>query len=133
MPPSRSDAEALERLRERLQRTQDAASRLAEEAAAERDRARDGRPPLAGWDVPGRAEDANTEIEALLSLLSTLRDVLPPELRAQLAELARALLVFVRAVLEWAIDRLEIEARAGRDAAGGDDDTSAGVQDIPIT
>ena len=128
MPRSRSEAEALERLRERLQQTQAAASRLAEEAAAERDRARGDKPPLAGWDVPRRAEEANAEVEALLSLLSTLRDVLPPELRAQLAELARALLVFVRAVLEWAIDRLELEARSA--SSRGDDD---GVEDIPIS
>ena len=135
MPRSRSEAEALERLRERLQKTQAAASRLAEEAIAERDRARSeedrgDKPPLAGWDVPHRAEDANAEVEALLSLLGTLRDVLPPELRAQLAELARALLVFVRAVLEWSIDRLEIEARGG---SGKSDAGDGGVQDIPIS
>src|SRR3712207_6983344 len=46
------------------------AQRLAEEAAAER-------PPAAGWDVPRRAEDASSELDALVSLLHTLRDVLP--------------------------------------------------------
>lgn len=127
MPRSRSEAEALERLRERLQATQQAATRLADEAAAERDAARagDDRPPLAGWDVPRRAQDAHTELEALVSLLGTLRDVLPPELRAQLAELARALLVFVRAVLEWSIERLALEGQDGR----GDEPE---VEDIPI-
>ena len=125
MPRSRSEAEALERLRERLQATQEAASKLAEEAAAERDAARAGedRPPLAGWDVPRRAEHANAEIEGLISLLGTLRDVLPPELRAQLAELVRALLVFVRAVLDWSIERLALDERRGDDPD---------VEDIPI-
>jgi hypothetical protein len=125
MPRSRSEAEALERLRERLQATQQAATKLADEAAAERDAARagDDRPPLAGWDVPRRAEDANSEIEALIALLQTLRDVLPPELRAQLAELVRALLVFVRAVLDWSIERLALEDRRGDDPD---------VEDIPI-
>jgi hypothetical protein len=122
MPRSKSEAEALQRLRARLQATQAAAQALADEAAAERS---SERPPPAGWDVPGRAEDANAEIEAFLSLLRTLRDVLPPELREQLAELARALLVFVRAVLDFAIERLEL-AEGGR----GDDPD---VEDIPIT
>ena len=125
MPRSRSEAEALERLRERLQATQQAATRLADEAAAERDAARagDDRPPLAGWDVPRQAEEAHTEIEALIALLGTLRDVLPPELRAQLAELVRALLVFVRAVLDWSIERLALDDRRGDEPD---------VEDIPI-
>ena len=125
MPRSRSEAEALERLRERLQATQQAATRLADEATAERDAARagDDRPPLAGWDVPRHAEDAHSEIEALIALLGTLRDVLPPELRAQLAELVRALLVFVRAVLDWSIERLALDERRGDEPD---------VEDIPI-
>jgi len=62
--------------------------------------------PPAGWDVPRAAEEAHAELDALVGLLGALRDALPPELRAQLAELARALLVFVRGVVDWLIARL---------------------------
>jgi hypothetical protein len=107
MPPP-SEPDALAALRERLERTQQAAQKLAEDAARERDAARAGdRPPASGWDVPRSADAASTELDAFVALLTTLRDVLPPELRAQLAELARQILVFVRAVLDWWIGRLE--------------------------
>ena len=108
--------EALDALRERLQATQQAAGRLAEEALRER-------PPAAGWDVPRHAEDANAEVEALIRVLGMVRDLVPPELRGQLAELARQLLVFVRAVLDWWIERLELEGQRG---------AAAPVEDIPI-
>lgn len=119
--PSRTTPEALAALRERLQATQEAAQRLAEDATAE---TRGDRPPPAGWDVPRRAGDAGDELDALVALIGTLKDVLPPELRAQLAELVKQLLVFVRAVLDWWIERIETPP-----AAGGDRDD---VEDIPI-
>ena len=65
-----------------------------------------------------------TDQAGLHGLLATVRDLIPPELRAQLAELARQLLVFVRAVLDWWIERLELEGRRGDDAP---------VEDIPIS
>jgi hypothetical protein len=117
--PSRTPPEALDALRERLRATQEAAQRLADEATSE---ASGARVPPAGWDVPGRADDANAELEALVRMLGMLREVVPPELRAQLAELVRQLLVFVRAVLDWWIERTEPGPR-------GDDRP---VEDIPI-
>jgi len=115
--PSRTPPEALDALRERLRATQEAAQRLAEEAAAGA-----GVPP-AGWDVPGRAEDADAELEALVRIVGMLREVVPPELRAQLAELIHQLLVFVRAVLDWWIERTDPGPR-------GDEPP---VEDIPIS
>ena len=56
-------------------------------------------------------------------MLAMLRDLVPPELRAQLAELVRQLLIFVRAVLDWWIERVERGPR-------GDEPR---VEDIPIT
>ena len=119
MPRSRSEAEALARLRARLQATQAAAEAMADEARADT-----GRPPPNGWDVPRRAEETGAELEALLALLGTLRDVLPPELRAQLADVVKALLVFVRAVLDFAIEQLELGGRRGEEPD---------VEDIPIS
>jgi hypothetical protein len=121
MPPSEppDERERLEALRERLKATQEAAARLAEEAAKARERV-----PPSGWDVPRAADEANEELDALVRLLATLRDALPVELRAQLADLARQLLMFVRAVLDWWIDRLDGEDRPeGR---------AVEVEDIPL-
>lgn len=118
MPRSRTPPEALDALRDRLRATQEAALKLADEASA----GSRGVPP-AGWDVPGRADEANAELEALVRLLSMLREVVPPELRAQLAELVRQLLVFVRAVLDWWIER----------TAEGPRGDEPPVEDIPIT
>ena len=122
MPRSKPEADALERVREKLNATQAAAQRLADEARAAS--ACSDRPPAAGWDVPRRADEANAELEALVALLGTLREVLPPELRAQLAELVKAALVFVRSVLDFAIAEIE------RGGARGDDPP---VEDIPIS
>ena len=115
---SRTNPEALDALRRRLQATQEAAQKLAEEASAA---VGSGIPP-SGWDVPGRADDANAELEALVRMLATLRDLVPPELREQLARLVREILVFVRAVVDWWIDRME------RGPSGSERD----VEDIPI-
>ena len=116
---SRTTPEALDALRERLRATQEAAQKLADEANAGASRV-----PPGGGDVPGRADEANAELEALVRMLAMLRDVVPPELRAQLAELVRQLLVFVRAVLDWSIERLELEGRRGDEPD---------VEDIPIS
>ena len=115
---SRTPPEALDALRERLRATQEAAQRLAAEATADAD----ARVPPAGWDVPGRAEEANAELEALVRIIGMLRDLVPDELRAQLAQLVHQLLVFVRAVLDWWIERTERGPR-------GDEPQ---VEDIPI-
>ena len=120
--PSRATPEALQALRERLQATQEAAQRLAEDAGRD---GRDRRPPPAGWDVPRSAERANDEIDALIAVVASVRELLPPELRAQLAEIVKQILVFVRAVLDWWIERVE---RDGSSRDGSRDD----VEDIPI-
>ena len=109
----------MQALRERLQATQEAAQQLADDASSPK-------PPPAGWDVPRSAERANDEIDQLIAVVASVRDLLPPELRAQLAEIVKQILVFVRAVLDWWIDRVERETHARGD--GRDD-----VEDIPIS
>ncbi|MBW3653504.1 MAG: sigma-70 family RNA polymerase sigma factor, partial [Actinobacteria bacterium] len=94
--------------------SQEAAQKLADEAAS----ASASRVPPAGWDVPGRADDANAELEALVRMLAMLRDLVPPELRAQLAELVRHLLLFVRAVLDWWIERMAERPRGDEPPVG---------------
>jgi hypothetical protein len=113
-------ADALDDLRARLRATQKAAERLAEEAATMR-------PPAAGWEAPRAAEETNAELQALVGLLATLRDTLPPELREQVSDLVRQLLLLVRAILDWWIGRLEADPEP-RPPEGGRD-----VEDIPIS
>jgi hypothetical protein len=55
-------------------------------------------------------------------LLGRLREVLPAELQEQLVDLVRQVLLVLRALLDWAVVRLEAEAR-GREVE---------VEDIPI-
>ena len=88
---------------------------------------------LAG-DVPPRGyeEDrapraggapAFPDLTALSSLLELARSSLPPDLQRQLAQALRELLIAMRAVLDYSIDRLE----------PGPPPPSTTVEDIPIS
>ena len=74
-------------------------------------------PPRAG------AAPAFPDISALTSLLELARSSLPPDLQRQLAQALRELLIALRAVLDYSIDRLE----------PGSPPPSATVEDIPIS
>lgn len=109
--------DALAEVRERLRATAAAAERLVDEAAAER---------AGAADVPRAAGDADRELRALVSLVELLRDLLPAELREELAKVIRQLLLLVRAVIDWWIARLD----------SGDDQPPPGparVEDIPLS
>jgi hypothetical protein len=56
-----------------------------------------------------------------MAALQSLRDLVPPELQRRLAEAVRELLVAIRALLDWYIERLEREQTTASDA-----------EDIPI-
>jgi hypothetical protein len=116
------EPEHLEELRERLRATQEAAEKIA------------GRIPPQGWAAPGhdreRAETA-AEIQALVGVLHALRDAVPDDLWDQIREIARQLLLLLRALLDLVVERLgdagDGPGAAGRRRAGGPD-----LQDIPI-
>jgi hypothetical protein len=113
----------LRRLGERLDRASLQARRLAVEAA---EAALHGAPipPASGWASPGSDEDprsAADQLDALVAALGSLRELVPPELQRRLAEAVRELLVAVRALLDWYIERLDREQTA-----------SGEVEDIPI-
>jgi hypothetical protein len=101
----------LDALRERIRATQEAAEKLA------------GEPRGAG------DEDTAREAQALVALLQTLRDVVPPELWQQIRELIRQLLLLIRAIIDWWVDRIEAGPDAPRGAVGGWDE----IQDIEIS
>jgi hypothetical protein len=106
-------ADPLEALREQLERTQAAARRLARDAAAA-----GRRPPAAGWQAPGAARTAPAGV---LALGEALRDVLPAELHERLLAVLRELLLLLRALIDYALERLEARRAPAPE-----------VQDIPI-
>src|SRR4051794_16162438 len=103
----------LEDLRERLQATREAAERLA------------GEVPPQGWAAPGDGRATAQELQALVAVLGSLREVIPPEIWEQVRDLVRQVLLVVRAILDHVVERLGSE-RPPR-AAG-----QAPVEDIPI-
>jgi len=116
----------LEELRERLERTQEAAQRLAREAAgaAARASAPPPRPPAAGWQAPASHEDAegaSADLHGLLTLAEVVRGLIPRELQLQLVVVVRELLLALRALIDWYLARME--ARRTEPVE---------VQDIPI-
>jgi hypothetical protein len=107
-----SEKDPLDELRERVKATQEAAERIMSEKA-----------PPRGWaSPPPEAGEASTEMQALVALLESLRDLLPPELREQVTALVKQLLLVLRALIDWLVNRLE---RGPRGAAPE-------VEDIPI-
>lgn len=111
-----------EQLRERIRSTADAAERLSFEASA----------GALGGDGPDparrarAADDATQEAQALVALVQLLRDLLPDELRQQVMDLIRQVLLLVRAVIDWYLLRLEPNRDEPRPAA------APVVEDIPL-
>src|ERR1700741_5180145 len=119
MDPTGPDPErdALSDLREQLRATQEAAARLAGAGV-----------PRQGWGAPGAGAAGaepepgiGDELQQLVAVVASLRELVPPELQQQVSDLIRQVLVLVRAILDWWIERLE-------PARGSEPD----VEDIPI-
>jgi hypothetical protein len=113
MPPA---PDPLDDLRDRLRETREAAERIG------------GRVPPQGWASAADREQTASDVQALVALLQTLRDVVPDELWEQVREVMRQLLLLLRAILDLAVERLERPAGE----RGAEDDRGAAVQDIPI-
>jgi hypothetical protein len=127
--------DALEALRARLEETRAYAERLADGAAAARAGAEsaadageesgpagDGRPTPAG------------DLEALVALLEALRELVPPELQQQLADVTRQVLLLIRALIDWWVQRLD--PAPGAPAGGGPPATGSSARrphDIPVS
>jgi hypothetical protein len=91
----------------------EAAERLVREAKARAEEAArgddPGEVPPHGWAAPGTGDSGGRpfpDLAALLGLL-TARGALPPELARQLADALRELLIALRAIIDYAIARLE--------------------------
>ena len=79
-------------------------------------------PPAGGWQIPREPPEADPDVFAQLGEL--LHEFVPEELQKRIAEAVRELLVALRALIDWFVERLE--RRPG--PAGG----AAEVRDIPI-
>ena len=120
--------DALGRLEERLERASRAAERLLADAAGRVTAGReDPAPPPAGWQQPPPETDGGPlppllgDADLLLGLFAAVRDRIPPDLQQRLAEAIREVLLALRALIDWYLERTE-RARRG----------PAEVQDIPI-
>lgn len=112
--------EALRRIEQRLSQAADAAERLIAEAGRRR-------PPPAGWQAPpqegGRhGGERAPELELLHAGARLLDELVPSEVIERLAAALRELLLAVRALLDFYVERL------GRERSEGEQR----VQDIPI-
>jgi hypothetical protein len=111
-------ADAVRRLQERLDKASANAERLISEAARAR------KPPPGGWQSPNADSERpplGGDLELLTQLLQSLRDLVPPELERRLAEALRELLLALRALIDFYLERL---------GKRGSEPTE--VEDIPI-
>jgi hypothetical protein len=111
-------ADAVRRLQERLDQASADAERLIAEAAAAR------KPPPAGWQAAGADRERQPlggDLELLTQLLQSVRDLFPPELERRLAEALRELLLALRALIDFYVERLGKRAPEPTE-----------VEDIPI-
>src|SRR5438270_11938801 len=111
-------ADAVRRRQQRLDQASANAERLIAEATAGR------KPPPAGWQAPdddGERSPLGGDLELLTRLLQSLRDLVPPELERRLAEALRELLLALRALIDFYLERL---SRSGPEPTE--------VEDIPI-
>ncbi len=98
----------LDQLADHLRRAAGRAQRAVEDAA---DAARSA--PPAGWQLPRDDTEAagaarpGSDLAALVLLLQGARDLIPEELRARLAEALRELLLALRALIDWYLERVE--------------------------
>jgi hypothetical protein len=119
------ESDDLDAVRAHLDEAHAAADRLVREAQRQAEEAAPGEVPPRGWDSAGAsaAPASGPDLKLLLGLLEGVRDAIPAELSRQLAEALRDLLLALRAVVDWYLERLgePAPARARVD-----------VEDIPL-
>lgn len=131
-PPTPTDDDPVADLRARILETKAAAERLQAQADEAR-RADDlGDVPKGGWATPKDRGERADEVQALAELVRALRELVPTELRGQVTELLRQLLLLVRAIIDWWVDRLELEATGTAPAPRAARPAPPVVEDIPI-
>jgi hypothetical protein len=124
LPEPTPDREALDAVRAHLDDAHAAAERLVQEAQRQAEAAAAQEVPPRGWESAPRSAPASgpSDLQTVVALLDALRRAVPPELSRQLAEALRDLLLAVRALIDWYLEKL------------GDRGKPAGpeVEDIPL-
>lgn len=115
----------LDELSQRVRAAQEAAERVLAEARQQAEGPVAGggdRPPPSGYASQSGTERRGTaEAQALLGLLELGRGLVPAELRQAMADLLRELLLVLRALIDWYLERREQRRRMPVE-----------VEDIPI-
>jgi hypothetical protein len=62
-------------------------------------------PPQGGWEIP--REQAAEAADVFTQLSELLREFVPEDLQKRIAEAMRELLVALRALIDWLVERLE--------------------------
>jgi hypothetical protein len=79
-------------------------------------------PPPAGWQTTDDGIRGSTsELDPLVALVQAVRDLIPPDLQQRLIAAFREVLLALRALIDWYLDRLDRRREQGVE-----------VQDIPI-
>ena len=107
-----TDADSARDLRAHVDAAHAAADKLVREAQRRaEDAARDAEIPERGYEAPRDESEqrafAAPELQAIVALLESARGSIPAELSQQLAEAVRELLMAIRALIDWYLDRLE--------------------------
>ncbi len=106
---------------------QEANERAAAAEAASREQTRDV--PPNGWET-NRTEGENSgvtpDLAAIMALVESVRGVVPDDISAQLTQALRDLLLALRALIDWYVERLEAVSSAPKPAA------EKPVEDVPI-
>jgi hypothetical protein len=76
-------------------------------------------PPASGWQIP--EDSPASDLDPFGTLVHALRDLIPAELQRRLAAALRELLLALRALIDWYLERLERRR-----------EQAVEVQDIPI-
>ena len=113
-----AEPQPIDELRARLRETQAAAEKLAD------------RIPPQGWASAQARSETAEEIQALVSILGALRNVVPDDLWEQVREIVRQLLLLLRALLDLVVERL---GAVSAGSAGNARSAGPGLQDIPIS
>jgi hypothetical protein len=117
--------EALRQVRDHLDEAHAAADRLVQEAQRHAEGAAAERAPGVpshGWES-GRGDASAPDLDVLLALLDAVRESVPAELSRQLAGALRELLLALRALIDWYLERLG-------EPGGGRADVK--VEEIPL-
>jgi len=121
-----TERDALRAMRAHLDDAHAAADRLVHEAqrqAEGTDSAGSAEVPPRGWESARREPRQGSDLQALLGLLDAVRDTVPEEVTRPLAESLRELLLALRALIDWYLQRLGEPPPTGK---------ALRVEDIPL-